>query len=1395
MPDAGHAGCGHAGMTVVLTELIDRQIARRPVAPAVTFGATTVTYAELDERATRLARHLAGVGVRPGVLVGVHLHRSIDMVVTLLGVARAGGAYVPLDPDFPAERLAFMLGDCAAPVVVTQSALAGTLPASGARVVCIDGSREAGDAAPTGAGPDDLAYVIYTSGSTGRPKGVEIPVRALVNFLTSMAQEPGLGPADVLVAVTTLSFDIAGLELWLPLVTGAHLVVASRDEASDPTLLAALVDGAGATSMQATPATWRMLVDAGWAGRPGFRALCGGEALPVALADRLLDLGVELWNLYGPTETTIWSTATRVRSRGRPPSIGRPIANTTVYVLDEAQAPVAGGEPGELHIGGAGLALGYLGRPDLTAERFVPDPFRPAPGARLYKTGDLVRWRPDGELEFLGRLDHQVKVRGFRIECGEVEAALEALPAVRAAVVVARDERLVAYVVPSADEGDAGELARVHVAEWQQVYDDAQGGAAAAADPTFDTSGWVSSYTGAPIPAEEMAEAVKATVDRILALRPRRVLELGCGTGLLLWRVAPQCEAYVGTDLSAATLSVLERRLSGAGITNVRLFPREAADFSGLPGGPFDVVVANSVVQAFPSAGYLRRVLEHAMSRLREGGTVLVGDVRSLPLLPAFRASLGRVPDDERELILDPAFFAGAAAGVEVLLKRGRHHNELTRFRFDVLLHKGEPAVRVHIPRWLDWAADGLTVASLRDHLRAGLPIGVLGIANARVEKAPGSVDPEELWALGDELGLTVECSWARGDARGAFDAAFLPGAGGERRVVDFPASTGAGRRLCTEPIAARRRRESSRTLAGELGASLRTTLPDYMVPSAFVVLDRLPLTPNGKIDRTALPPPAAGPTHTPSAAPRTATEAVLASIWADVLSVEAIGVDDDFFDLGGHSLLAVRVVSKVRDVLGVDLPLRALFDAPTVAALAREVERRDQSTTLPPLAPVDRDVELPLAFAQEPLWFLDQLAPGRGSYNMPSAYRLAGALDVDALERALTGIVARHEALRTTFPSTKGRPHQRVLPPSPVRLDVEDLSVLGTAAEAEARRRAGEEAVRPFDLAGGPLFRARLLRLAPDQHVLLLTVHHIVADGWSTTVLRRELAALYGGAVLPALPVQYADYAAWQRRWLAGEVLDRHLRAWQDRLAGAPAALEIPPDHARPTLPSHTGGLERFNVPSGLTGRLRALGRSRGATLYMTLLAGFDVLLARITGATDVVVGATTAGRGRRELEDLVGLFVNPLALRTDLSGDPPFGVVLDRVRQTVLEAFDHQDAPFDKVVERLKPPRDLSRSPVIQVAFEFQDHVAVPGELGGTVACTDVGGYSGAEFGGRVTARLDIELFVSEAGDGSLDGSLVYATDLYEPATMARVAAGYVAVLEAAVNGGARRPARPES
>ncbi|HYR07263.1 MAG TPA: condensation domain-containing protein, partial [Longimicrobium sp.] len=564
------------------------------------------------------------------------------------------------------------------------------------------------------------------------------------------------------------------------------------------------------------------------------------------------------------------------------------------------------------------------------------------------------------------------------------------------------------------------------------------------------------------------------------------------------------------------------------------------------------------------------------------------------------------------------------------------------------------------------------------------------------------------------------------------------------------------------------------------LRAHMRQSLPEYMVPSAFVTLDALPLTANGKLDRKALPAPEYAADADRYVAPRTPVEEVLAGIWEELLRLERVGMEESFFELGGHSLLATRVISRVRQVFAVELPLRALFEGPTVAELAVRVEemRRAGLPLLPPVVPVERTGALPLSFAQERLWFLDRLEPGSTVYNVPVAWRLGGALDEAALERALGEIVRRHEALRTTFGEVDGSPVQVVAPFDGFALPVADLSGLSEAdREAAVRRLAGEEARRAFDLSAGPLFRASLLRLGAEEHVLLLSMHHVVSDGWSMEVLLRELSALYDAyregreSPLPELPVQYADYAVWQREQLAGEVLDRQLSYWRERLAGAPELLELPTDRPRPPVQTYRGASVPVELSLELLERLQVLGRSEGATLYMTLLGAFQVLLGRYAGSEDVMVGSPIAGRTRGEVEGLIGFFVNTLVLRTDLSGDPSFREVLRRVREVTLGGYAHQEVPFEKLVAELQPERSLSHSPLFQVAFALQNAEG----RGDAPAGLKVSGV-GAEL---EVAKFDLSLTLAATPRG-LRGGLNYSTDLFERSTVDRILGHLARVLE---------------
>ncbi|BAZ22951.1 amino acid adenylation domain-containing protein [Kalymmatonema gypsitolerans NIES-4073] len=972
--------------------------------------------------------------------MGIYVERSIEMVVGLLGILKAGGAYVPLDPNYPQERLSYMLSDSQLPILLTQHHLFTQLPQHQAQIICLDQDWQnfadySQDNPCREVKSDNLAYVIYTSGSTGEPKGTMILHRGMVNYLSWCTKAYNVADGEGSTVNSSIGFDATITSLFSPLLVGRKVVLLP-EKGEIEALKAALCSGTKFSLVKITPAHLEILSHLFASEQVKIQTqafIIGGEALSEKHISfwQQYDPQIRFINEYGPTETVVgccmYEVGKQSFSRGDIP-IGRPIANTQIYILDSHLQPVPIGVPGELYIGGDGLALGYLNRPELTKEKFIPNPFSNSLSERLYKTGDLARYLSDGNIEFLGRIDNQVKVRGFRIELGEIEAVLNTHPQVQQSVVIATEDilsgkRLVAYLVTS---------------------------------------------------------------------------------------------------------------------------------------------------------------------------------------------------------------------------------NE------------------------------SVTTSQIREFLKQ--------------------------------------------------------------------------------------------------------KLPEYMLPSVFVSLDILPLTPNGKVDRLALP---AQISETEDyVTPGTQTEEIIANIFASVLSMQAVGIHDNFFSLGGHSLLAIQLISRLRVAFSIEIPLRAVFESPTVAQLDQTITQlrtKDTGLSLPPIQPRTHSEQLPLSWAQERLWFLNQLGGASATYNMPGAIRITGHLDLNAFQRALSEIVRRHEVLRTSFQTVNGTPIQVIHPQAIINIHVVELQQHSEKErETLLQQLAQQEAITPFDLEIAPLIRCSLLQLDATEFVLLLTMHHIVSDGWSIGVFIQELSSFYQAfcaqqpSPLPELPIQYADFAVWQRQWLSGSVLETQLNYWLSQLHGAPELLQLPTDRPRPSVQTFRGATQSFTLNTDLTQKLQTLSRESGTTLFMTLYAAFATLLYRYSGQSDILIGSLIANRNRSEIESLIGFFVNTLVLRTRFEDNLSFETLLARVRETTLKAYEHQDVPFEQVVEALQPQRSLSYSPLFQVVFVLQNAPINELELPGATWC-ELNQES-------TTAKFDLVVSITET-DQRLLGSWEYSTDLFDGSTIERMIAHFQNLLSAIV------------
>jgi amino acid adenylation domain-containing protein len=1427
----------------LLHRMFTRQAALTPGNIALEYGDDILTYRQLDERSNRVARYLKEQGVGRNHNAAVITTRSFETMINVMGILKAGAAYVPIEPDYPEERRNYIFENSRCRLALEPG-------------IYRRENLERFPAAEVSSGsePGDLAYVIYTSGSTGRPKGVMITHRQAANTIGDINRKFNVNEADRVMGISSMCFDLAVYDVFGTLSTGARLILIPTQK--DVDILIETLEDKKITLWNSVPAILDMVVknlEEDYVNDYLTRALLSGDWIPLTLPGNVEKHfpNCDVISLGGATEGSIWSIyypVKEVKSEWKSVPYGYPLVNQTFYVLNFQQELCPAGVPGDLYIGGAGVAEGYMNDEEKTTNAFQVHPLF----GRIYKTGDCGVFRRDGFIEFLGRRDSQVKLRGFRIELGEIENALLAYPGIRESLVCVREDNsgarsLVAYLIPEngqfilEDSAASDGFEKEHVLNWEQVFDDVYFENSGIEDLTFNTAGWRSSYTGEPIPLEDMKEWINNTVSRIRYIKGDDVLEIGFGTGMVLFRIAPACKTYVGTDISSEAVDYVKGLLNNMETTiqGVHLINSSADDFSAIGNKRFDTIIINSVVQYFPDIEYLTKVIFNAVTLLKAGGSIFIGDVRNYSLLEVFHTAVAlhnqppeswidipklrqevrrRSTLSDSELVIDPLYFYALKSHcpginhVEIRYKWGSGDNELTRFRYDAVLYKGieinnTPGCRKH------WQKDGLNLERVKELLLKEKPgiLEVYDVPNGRIERELAAVDimangsdidtveklnieieketgngvhPERFKQPGSE-DYEVEILWAGPGKNAYYNIVYVNKSvlaqGGSRFYPCWGDGAGGYKNLsnyANNPL----RTRIEKKLLQDIKEHLKRNLPEYMMPSYFLMIDRFPLTANGKIDRKSLPEPQVEVVgETGYEAPANAIEETLAKFWEQILGVENVSANDNFFDLGGDSLKATTLVSRARKAFQVKIPLVEVFRLQRLRELADYIKGKELEGYIP-IEYAEKKEFYELSSAQKRLYVLHRLYPDSIGYNISQAFNIEGEVDLRKLEETFHLLISRHEVLRTSIKVVDDIPVQEILDDVKFEIrvhEVEESGVQGILTDF----------IRPFDLSRAPLMRVGLIRISPgsagtpgSRHTLLVDIHHIVTDAVSLTIFMKDFSAAYSGEELPPITFQYKDYAEWQNRERESGALKRQEEYWLREFAGEIPLLHMPTDYPRPRAAAFDAAIVTFTIDRKQTEMLKSLATREEATVFIVLLAVYTLWLAKLSGQEDIIVGVPIAGRRHPALEKIMGMFINTLAMRNYPLAEMPFVQFLGEVKRRSLGAFENQDYQFEDLVNKLTLTKDPGRSPVFDAMFDFLN-VDAPRESGAPGESTPRG-YR------KYTANFDLRLMGVEDG-GQLVFSLKYRTALYKKETMERFVEYFKNIISAVLKNSREKPA----
>ena len=1412
-----------------IKQLFEEQVEKTPKNIALVYKDRYLTYEELNEKANSLARFLRDNKVKEESIVAIMGDKSFETIIGMLAILKAGAAYMPIDPDYPKDRIEYMLLDSESKIILVQGDEEKTIDFefSGKVInlndedIYIYDDTNLSDINTV----DNLSYIIYTSGTTGKPKGVMLNNRGISNLKSIFERSLKINDKDKIIQFASFSFDASVWEISMALLNGAELHLLERKVVSDYELFENYLNDQEIT-VATLPPVYLNNLNSEKVNKLRI-LMTAGSVIDKNLLSKWSDK-VQYINAYGPTETTIcatmWKFDKNVDNLSKVP-IGKPLSNLDAYIVNKNNELLPIGVTGELCISGCRLARGYINREDLTNKSFINNPFKE--NSKMYKTGDYARWLPDGNIEYLGRIDKQVKIRGFRIELGEIQNVLNSCSGVKDSVVLDRkdesgDTKLAAYIVFDDTNTQSDGKENVYMEEYKELFEEVYVDEYLEEDSGFNTVGWKSSYTGKDLSSEELNEFYKNAIDRIGLLNPRKVLEIGCGSGSILLGTAPKCEKYYATDISSKAIEYIQKTINDNEEINNKVTLYNSVntdDFVNLE-EKFDTIIMNSVIQYFPNVNHLMFVIKQAISKIENKGVIFIGDVRNYTLLNEFNSAVNiyqssaedsisklknRINIDKRntgELTVDPMFFYALkeylpeVKYVEVRYKRGKSSNELSQFRYDALLYintEVNEKMFKENSKEVTWNSDNLNLSNISEILeKEDLNVlTVKDIPNKRLSKIlkqdellysrddletvkdlndavelemnNNEVELEEFFKLGTDKYI-AEVEWSGEGKNAYYNIVYLNknNCNTNDYYCVFPSFVDKDSidlnfgKYGNNPLKDKREKE----LIPKIKSYLRSKLPDYMMPSYYIKVDEMPLTINGKVDvKKLFEIGTENIIQEQYEAPTTITERKLEKLWEEILFIEDIGINDNFFDIGGHSLKASNLTAKMKKEFRVNLSVKSIFDNPTIKLLSKLIENSDKNEYVDIIKAEEKEY-YEVSSAEKRIYTLCKMDKENLEYNIPLMIKINRKIDKEELKDALNLITSRHEILRTSFLMIDDKVVQKVN--DKWELDFEYKEMAEDNLDEEIK-----SFIKPFDLSKYPLFRSELIKLEEEKYVLIIDFLHIIVDGISNVIIMNEIKNILSGKELEEVEYQYKDYSEWQNSDEEKARVKEEEKYWLNRFEGELPVLNLFTDYERPKVRSTNGDKIQFKLNNNIVEKVREMAKKTGTTLYMVYLSAFYILLSKYTSQEDIIVGTAEAGRSRVEFENVVGMFVNTIALRNYPKKDEKYIDFLQEVKKNVMKDFENKEYQFDDLVQALGIRKEANRNPLFDAMFVVEN-------------VNSIGDDEPIELKSNST-KFDLTLIIYESNN---EVNIEYNVDLFKKDTIERMLENYVNILNKIVD-----------